>query len=412
MWLWIKRWRDWVMNDLWPMHRISPQPQALHYSFEKAGLTVSDQPIPWNAEVVLVEALMRLPSAARRKADFQIQVAGQAPVVAEALRRQESDERFYRLFFRLPVPSRTSTAAILWRGQRLGQLTLPLLTQEEFLDRLRVQMPTLFVRLQDQSVACQTFVSTQCKGLMASAVLISPTSLVPLLDLGLKIEFRSERGGAVLTVPAQLNSSQLADRQALVAIVPRHFPRRIGTWIATWILADRPLATQRVRAISQRHFQRSLRVSDTRFVFQPIKGKVSVARQMPPVEELTRLGPCFLVSSAEPGMAGFCQLQVRVQVAGAVQSPVILEQKALITDGPTMVAPGTVDVVDLGQVSSFELQLMGRTLGTLSTSPIPVASFTGEGGFKPAADFAWSNAADDELNERLTRLLDERSHKS
>ena len=46
MWPWIKRWRDWAMHDLWHMHRSSPQPQALHFSYEKAGLAVNDQPIP------------------------------------------------------------------------------------------------------------------------------------------------------------------------------------------------------------------------------------------------------------------------------------------------------------------------------------------------------------------------------
>ena len=55
MWPWIKRWRDWAMNDLWPLYRINPQPQALHYSYEKAGLTLHDQPIPWNAEAVVVD---------------------------------------------------------------------------------------------------------------------------------------------------------------------------------------------------------------------------------------------------------------------------------------------------------------------------------------------------------------------
>jgi hypothetical protein len=407
MWPWIKRWRDWAMNDLWSMHRTSPQPRALHHSYEKAGLTIHDQPIPWNADVVLVEALLCLRDVARRKADFQIHVPGLPPIPAETLRRQDDDR--YRLFFRIPTPAKTVTVEIHWRNQRLGQLTLPFLTREEFLDRLRLQMPTLFVRLDDHSVACQTFVSTQCKGLLASALLTSPTSLAPLVDLGLQVEFRSERGGLVQVVPAQLNSSQLGERQALVAVVPKKFPRRIGTWQGTWILAGRQLATQRVRAISQRHFQRSLRISDTRFVLQNLKGKVTVARQMPPLEELSRAGPCFLVSSGELGMAGLCQLQVRVQVAGAVQAPVVLEQVVLITDGPTMVAPGTLDVADLVQVSAFELQVKGTSLGTLSTSPIPVANFTGEGGFKASADYAWTAAADEELNERLTRLLEERS---
>ena len=55
MWPWIKRWRDWVMTDLLPTYRIGAQPRALHFSFEKAGLVLHDQPIPWNAEAVLVE---------------------------------------------------------------------------------------------------------------------------------------------------------------------------------------------------------------------------------------------------------------------------------------------------------------------------------------------------------------------
>src|SRR5260370_17175283 len=109
---WLKRWRDWAMHDLWPLYRSSPQPQALHYSYEKAGLTLHDQPIPWNAEAVLVEALLRLPPAAgRRKTDFSLRLPGQEPIVAEQLRRQDADER-YRVGFPFPPPSATPPAAV------------------------------------------------------------------------------------------------------------------------------------------------------------------------------------------------------------------------------------------------------------------------------------------------------------
>ena len=67
-------------------------------------------------------------------------------------------------------------------------------------------MPTLFVRLAEQNVPCKTFVSTQCRGLMASAVVTSPTSLVPLMDLGLVVEFRPDRGSSVQTVPFGIGS--------------------------------------------------------------------------------------------------------------------------------------------------------------------------------------------------------------
>ncbi len=406
MWPWIKRWRDWAMNDLWPFYRISPQPQAIHYSYEKAGLTVHDQPIPWNAEAVAVEARLRLPvSAGRRKADFTLRLAGRDPVPADDMRRQDTDNH-YRLLFRVDPPGVTTTAEVLFRTHVLGQLTLPYLGRDEFLQALRLQMPTLFVRLNDESVACQTFVATQCKGLIASAVLTSPTSLVPLLDVDLAVQFKNERTGTMQTVPARLSSSQLVGRHALVTAAPRRFPRRIGSWQVGWQLGDQMLATHRVRAISTRTFQRSLRVCDARFVLRWAKGNVTLARQVPPDEKPTRVGPCFLVSSREPGMAGICQLQARVQVPGAVQPPLLMEAEVLITDGPTAFAPGTLDMADMAQLTAFDLLMKGQTLGTLSLCPAPTANFTAEGGFKAPHDYAWSTAAEEELTDRLNRLLE------
>jgi hypothetical protein len=405
---WIKRWRDWAMHDLWPMQRVGLPPQALHYGYEKAGLTLPDQPIPWSAEAVVVEAAVRLAaSTPRRKADFQLRLPGQEPLQAESLRRQEGEE-VHRVLFRLPVPTAPVTAELLWRNHALGQVTLPVLSREEFLQKLRVQMPTLSVRLGDESVACQTFVSSQCKGILVSALLTSPTSLMPLLDMDLQVEFRPLRGTSGYRVPARLCSSQLAGRQALITVAPRKFPRRIGAWVANWLLGDRILVSQPIKAISQRTFQRSLRIADTRYVFQTKKGEINLARHVPPLEGLARLGPCFLVCSREAGMAGMCQVRVHAQVNGAVQPPQLLEQEVLITDGPTMVAPGTLDVADAGQVSGFDLSVKGRSLGTLPLRPAPTATFTAEGGFKTPHDFSWSNAAEEELNERLARLLENR----
>jgi len=406
MWLWIKRLRDWAMLNLWPLYRIGPKSQDIHYSFEKAGLILHDQPIPWNAEAVLVEAALNLsPSQSRRKADFQLRLPGDKLHPAEQLRRIENEVR-HRVQFRIPPPSATVNAELLFRDRVLGQLTLPFLSRDDFIQGLQLEMPTLHARIGKDTVACQTFVTSQCKGVVVSAVLLSPTSLAPLLDLDLQVEFRCERGGPVQRIPAVLCSSQMAGRQALATVVPSRSPRRQGTYVATWLLGDRVLATQRVRGISQRTFQKSLRISDTRFVVQQGTDGVHLARQAPPLDQVQRLGPCFLISSGEPGMAGQCHLRVAAQVNGAVQPPVLLEQEVLITDGPTMVAPGTLDVADLKQVSGFEIRAKSRMLGVLSLSPAPTAIFSNEGGFKAPLDFTWSAAAEEEMTERLNRLLE------
>ncbi len=89
-----------------------------------------------------------------------------------------------------------------------------------------------------------------------------------------------------------------------------------------------------------------------------------------------------------------------------MRPPLLVEEEVLITDGPTAFAPGTVDIAEMSQVSAFELRSKGGILGTLSLSPAPVAGFTPEGGFKPPDEFPWSGAAEDELNDRLSRLLE------
>jgi hypothetical protein len=176
------------------------------------------------------------------------------------------------------------------------------------------------------------------------------------------------------------------------------------------MLEDRPLTAQRVRAISKAKFHRSLRISETRYVTQNAAGEVRLTRQVPTRDGLARVGPCFLVSSSEAGMAALCKLQVRALVAGGIQAPLLQEQVLLVTDGPAPLAPGTLDVGDLAQVTGFDLRVGSRSLGILPLAPAPAASFNGEGAFKPPIEYTWSAAADDELNERLARLMNAKAN--
>jgi hypothetical protein len=108
-------------------------------------------------------------------------------------------------------------------------------------------------------------------------------------------------------------------------------------------------------------------------------------------------------------MAGTIPLVVRVHRAGVTEPLVIFDQEMLITDGPLLVAPGTLDMAQLERVTGFEIRVKEETLGVVSTHSIPAAAFTSEGGFRNLADFSWTASADEELNERLSRLLTERS---
>jgi hypothetical protein len=57
-------------------------------------------------------------------------------------------------------------------------------------------------------------------------------------------------------------------------------------------------------------------------------------------------------------------------------------------------------------LTAFELSAAGRVLGSLPLCSVPAASFTSEGGFAPPGEFAWGAAAEEEIKDRLSRLME------
>jgi len=388
--------------------RSGPQSQALHYSYEKAGLILDNQHIPWNADAVIVEAQANVPAATTpSREDFRLRLPAAGPeVMAESIKAGDRPG-LSRIFFRLPPPARTTFAEILWRGKSLGQLTLPVLQAEEFLRHFALQKTALSVQLEEDAIQCQTAVTTQCQSVILSALISSATSLAPLVDLGLCVRIRSEKGDAGKDVPVHLSSSQLRDRQALVAVVvPR--PRRAGTWSYDWMIDDRVIVQQQLTTISKSALNRSLRISATRFVLQYADGRLCPTLILPLEGEaanIERIGPCFWVTSSLPGVAGYCELEVGARTKEPGASIEWHRQRVLISDGPTPVMLGTLDRASLDQVKQFELRCNGRLLGALPMTPVPTSSFTSEGGFKSAENFTWSTAADELLQQKLGKLL-------
>jgi len=283
---------------------------------------------------------------------------------------------------------------------------LPVLTADEFGNNLKIHLPTIFVQIGGRNVAARTFVANQCKGLTASAIVRSPTGLAPLLDLRLRVLFHWERSGRSDEVAVPVIPSQLVGKEAMVSVSPPKLPRKSGEWTVSWLVGERVLSSQRIRTVTAKTFLDSLRVTDTRFVFETEKSGLQVRRHLPPLNEIRKAGPCFVVCSKEAGMAGMVHFQIVAQVPGSVRPPEALDQMAMITDGPTLISPSMLEVGDLAQITSFDLRHKNRNLGSLPLSPVPFAVLNGEGGFKPPSDFVWNSTAEEELLERLSKLME------
>src|SRR5262245_35496229 len=112
---WLTRWSDWAIPDLFSGLRrpASPTAQGLLIAYEKAGQTVRAEPVPWNADRVRVEALLRIPVAiVRRKADFAIR-CGEQSVAPDSIHPE--DAGVYRLTFWLEPPRGPCVVELLWR---------------------------------------------------------------------------------------------------------------------------------------------------------------------------------------------------------------------------------------------------------------------------------------------------------
>src|SRR5262249_5831899 len=132
MWRSIRRWRDWAMHELAGSARAGSGIGLLSYGYEKPGLSIIDQPIPWNAEMALVRAEIRLMDGPRRKSDFQVRLPDWGAVPPELFRRGEVGGP-HQLLFRFRPPGQSVVAELCYREQPLMAFTLPALSREEFL---------------------------------------------------------------------------------------------------------------------------------------------------------------------------------------------------------------------------------------------------------------------------------------
>jgi hypothetical protein len=391
----------------WPFLRlVRPKLRSIRFSYEKAGLTVADEPIPWNAEAILVEALVRCPPGKPpRNGDFQLRTPDRVPRMAVAL-HSDGEEATVRAVFRLPPIQAPTLASIHYQGGMLGQFLLPFLAASAFFRNVRLQSPTFFARLGKHNVACQTLVEGQCLSLSAAGILVSPTSLLPITDFDLRFEIADTQMGRIESVLLPLAASQLLGKEAALSVVLPSWALAGGKCSGRWFLGDRLLAHSDLRVISPAAFQKSLDVAEGRFLAQGKDGAALFRHHLPAGDDSKGLRPCFLITSREPGIAGVGTFEVRVQFRDPSRRPLVLTHEMLVTDRPTLCAPDLPAVADFQQIRAFELLSKGQPLGALPVSHTPMATFTSEGGFRAAGDVDWTPFTEEELMDRLEKLME------
>lgn len=405
---WLRRWSDWAIPDLFSGLRrpAGPTAQGLLIAYEKAGLIVRQEPIPWNADRVRVEALLRIPvPVVRRKADFTLRCGDQA-VGPETIRAE--DAGLYRMLFTLDPPRAPSVLELTWRGQPLGQAALPLLREEVFFDHLHLNQPTLAVQLGGQMAVCEAYLSAQGKAVLAGGVLSSPTSLAPLAGQDLRVELIDEKAGAAQTVVSRLTAGQLAQRETLWQTLLPKRPRRSGSCQLQWAVGDRVLARKELRALARRAVPSLLECRGSQFVRKRADGTVELLRRFAAAGPDDWVSVVFLVAAKEPGLALTAPVQVFLRRKDGLRDALpLLHEELLATDGPTPVVPPLLTPADLKEAASFELVCQGALIGHASASPTPEASFTSEGGYRGTTEeFPWSPTADEELRDRLRKLTE------
>ena len=397
----IMRWLDWALNNARQAFRKGPRVVAYAVRFHKAGLVFEDSPPPWNADAVEVEFLCRVPPNARRKLDFALVLRGGLTIPLESMILESNDS--HRLRFRFSPLADAATGELHHKSRRIATVPLPLLRESELVTRLKLTQLTLGVRTGQQVVAVPRFVAAQCRGLIATALFRSPTPLAPLVDGDIRVVFRNTWSGIEHTAHVSLSRAQVRDTEAVLAAVLTRDVRQPGEWAVSWLVNGEPKGTTLAEGVHIDRFHASLQVLDSRFLVVDHAGHTRIQHQLPPLHEVSLIGPHFLIQG-DPGIAGVCRLTLYAVSADA-PAVRLADQDMLLTDAAQSLLPKLIEPQRLARCTGFELRHRSRVLASLSLSPVPRASLTAEGGFKPPPEFAWTAAAEEELNERMQRLL-------
>jgi hypothetical protein len=380
--------------------------KVARFGYEKAGPTVYDEPIPWNADAVLVEFLVEFPGhAAGPRSDFRWGLPGDVNLTAVTLHPGDQEDTC-RIQFRLGRLRRTVRVDLSWRGRPLGRVVVPHLSAGEFLRNLRLEVPGTFAELGDYDPACRALVAGQGRRLTACGLLKSPTSLLPVVGWGLVLEWSCAASGETRRIPTHLTGAQATARQALLHATVRPWPCAEGVWSWRWVVAQRPLARGEFRVVSRQAFQESLHLAgDPHRGGEPV-GEVGAGPGAAGRDATDPLALHVRIGSREPGLAALCPVEVHVRYKDRARPPEVLEKEVLVTDVPSLSAPATVAVRDFHLAHVFDVFGNGQFLGTVSRQPAPAATFTSEGGFRGPEDFDWTVFAEEELEEHLGRLME------
>lgn len=402
-------WRPWRVEALRRLfaavHLLGkPQLEGVRLSYARGGLSVAAEAIPWNAETLQVDAILWLPRGrAWLRDDFTLQLPDSP--LRTPVRLQPLDRDRWHLTFRLSPPPPEQAATLGWCGTFLGKIDLPSLSADSFYAGLRLTSPTLFAQVGACQVPCQAVVAGQARGIVAVGLLASSTPLLPLAGTELTVRVLDTRLGRLHSVPVRIGTRQLTGTATLVSATLPGQPCEAGAWEVYWCAGSRLLATSRLRVLTPAAFQRSLYVAERRYAFTDRRGLTASQATLPPRDSVSRVGPCFLVASQEPGVAGLCPLEIRTRARLPEASPLFFDPEALVTDLPSPVQPPLLDVDRFRQAEAFDLVGAGQALGSLTAHPRPAATFTSEGGFRLTSDVDWSPVADEELADRLARLM-------
>jgi hypothetical protein len=375
---------------------LRPRVRGAAVGYEKAGLRVANEPIPWNAELVVVEVVLATgPLCAGAKADFQLVNAEGIVAGANSCEREGQDGQT-RVSFRFAPLQCRGPLGLTYRGSWLGQILLACQTQSAFLLHLLVDVPTMFTRLSGQCVPCQAMVERQSEGLLVAAVLRSPTALLPLIERGLTLELVGPEGGVREQVAVPLASFQFTAQQAVLSVPLSESRLAAGTWQVRWRVGDAIIAIHTFRVVAAMEFQQSLYV---------IGDGLPRWESAQAAERGDACGFQFSVASQLAGVAARFPVEIHLYYKDGTTQPVVSCEDLLIADVPALGAPIMVTITQADRVEEFGVSSQGWFLGTIARQSAPVAQFTSEGGIESLPEYVWTPVMDAELNEQLNKLM-------
>lgn len=353
--------------------------QSITIGYEIQGLRIDRALIPWNADSLLVEMLIRFPPKSPcAPKDFLITMGDDDPLIGNEIQiTSEGEFNSGKVLFRADPPVKNVTAKVYIKNKLRHEMAIPFLSREKFLKGLSFNQASLSCLYDQGAVACKSYYPAGIRNMSIGGIIKSVHGFEPLLGTTLALALTMGKNKKIL--PWTPNIPQAGEAMIPLTIPLGTFPRKMGVLESSLLVDGEEIGGGKFQGLSTPEFLRTIEILRAGFVVWNENNMPHLWDNLDSLKAGHRFGPTFWLHSDLQDCVGLADGKINGYLHGSVQPMTLWEGKIPITHVPRLFSPLSMASTHFQELKLFELVIARHPVSRISLASKPKAIFTNEG---------------------------------